>query len=323
VAELEARFQPWEAVRERWTKLREEWNLPRTYATAPFYFDFFHALPRLSVEVLTLFARDRLLALFPVAVRKRLGFFQEGHAMPWATPGGVWVSPAVPETRIGEVFKTVRKALHRFGYFTFMDRFGTVGLAWDDLPAREVVHHVLLPSMSPQDSLRRTLKKAREHYVVKPFDQDDLEALYPVYVEFQKAKRSPFLDRVYFETFFRVIPPENRIALGLLRGDAWAGGLLGFGEGEEALLVHVFLDAPARREGGFHLLVSEAAATARERGYFRVDLGHHPRNQPGLDYVKRRLGATEERANLILFPRWMYALRGVGNRVWHRRRIRP
>ncbi len=324
MAELEPHWQRWDEVREAWPRTRETWHLPRSYATAPFFFEFFHALPRLSVEVLTLTARNRVLALFPVAVRKRLGVFQEGHAMPWAMPGGMWISPAVPETRKGEVFQAVRKALtRRFGYFTFLDRFGTVGLAWSDLSAREVVHHVLFPETPPHESVQRTLKRARERYAVVPFGANDLEMLHPVYVDFQKAKRSPFLAREYFETFFRVVPPENRIALGLLRDNAWAGGLLGFGDGEEALLVHIFLDASARREGGFHLLVTEAAKTAWERGFSRVDLGHHPGRQPGLDYVKQRLGAVEERVNLIFFPAWMHILRGAGNRVWHRRRIRP
>ncbi len=323
MAELEARWWRWEAIQERWGQLRADWNLPRTYATAPFFFRFFHALPRLSVEVLTLTARDRLLALFPVAVRRRLGFFQEGHAMPWAMPGGVWISPAVPETRRTEVLQAIRNAVRRFGYFTFLDRFGTVGLAWRDLPVREVVHHVLLSGTPPHDTVQRTLKKARARYAVRVFGPEDLEGLYPVYVAFQKTKRSPFLDRQYFEIFFQTVPPENRIALGLVRDGAWAGGVLGFGDGEEALLFHIFLDASARREGGFHLLVTEAAQTAKQRGFSRVDLGHHPGRQPGLDYVKQRLGAAEERANLIFFPAWMHTLRGAGNRVWHRRRIRP
>lgn len=322
MAPLQTRWIPWPDLRHVWEELRTSWGLPRTYATASFFLDFFHELPRLSVEVLTVEAGGRRLAMFPLARRKRLGVYREGHALPWNMPGGVWISPAVPEARRMEILEEIQRSLRRFQYFTFLDRYGTVGLAWS-FPRDEVVHHVLPAETVPSPSARRTVDRARDRYTVRTVDAEAFAELYPLYVAFQKMKRTPHLDRVFFDTFFRTIPEENRIALGLLRDGAWAGGLLGVGDGEEALLHTIFLDPVARKEGGFHLLVVEAIRLAREKGFRQVDLGHHPSGQPGLDLVKNLLGAEEERVFLHVFPAWMFNLRGAGNRVWYRRRVHP
>lgn len=318
----ERHWVSWTDLRDTWPQIRRAWGLPRSFATALFYFDFFHALEHLNVQVIEIRSGERRLALFPVGVRKR-GFLQEIHAMPWAMPGGVWISPAVPERRKPEVFKMIGDALRQISFFTFVDRFATVGLLWQ-FPKENLVHYVIDTPIQPHRSLLRSSKQAQKRWEIHPFSLPEmLHDLYPIYQKFQRIYHSPWLDRSFFEVFFTQVPEENRIALGLRDHEGWKGGMLGMGEGQEALLWFIFLEEEARKRGGYPYLVEAGIQEARERGWHRVDLGHHPGNNPGVAWVKQRMGAEKEVYPLFFRPRWMKNLREGVNRVWYRRCIHP
>ena len=318
----------WEEAQPHWDGWKAALEAPNHYALQPWWFDFFHRLSdRMEVRVLRLEQDGRFLGALPYVEIRRRGGIREHHAFPWGAPGGVYLVPWVsPELRRQVWERTLRPRFLRAWHVSLWDVQGTLSPRWKgSMAIRETVRYRVAPTLITREQLSRGIRRTldsldRLEIQVRSLNHEELDHAVALHLLDSAARKRPALPARFFQTFWETLPAAHRLVMGIWEHEELRAVLWGVGTPREGLFWWYAVHPDHRRRGFYHLLIFHALQEARSRNWAWVDLGTHPRGS-GLDALKERFGAERMVFYVYHYPRWMDALKGAMNRVWHRRRI--